>query len=286
MTSKPEVLTVSDHRRDRAGLTYVYPVVSRRAGGISVGINFNPNRACNWRCIYCQVPGLQRGVAPPLDHLRLEQELVGLLKGFLDGSFYLRFQVPPEYRRLKDIAISGDGEPTTLADFDAAISTVKKALATLCLPALAKVIISNGSLVHRPAVQRGLACWRELGGELWFKLDRATQEGLRRINGAALAPERVLANLELAASLCPLWIQTCLFALDGAPPAPEEQKAYLALLRQALARRIPLKGVLLYGLARPSRQPEAERLGPVAPEWMQRFAEQIRALGIQVKLTP
>jgi wyosine [tRNA(Phe)-imidazoG37] synthetase (radical SAM superfamily) len=54
-------LTVADHDRGSAGLTYVYPVVSRRAGGVSVGINLNVNNACNWRCIYCQVPGLTRG---------------------------------------------------------------------------------------------------------------------------------------------------------------------------------------------------------------------------------
>ena len=54
-------LTSKVHDRDVAGLTYVYPVVSRRAGGVSVGINLSPNNACNWRCVYCQVPNLQRG---------------------------------------------------------------------------------------------------------------------------------------------------------------------------------------------------------------------------------
>ena len=57
-------LTVTDHSRDSAGMTYVYPVVSRRAGGVSVGINLNPNNACNWACVYCQVPDLARGTAP------------------------------------------------------------------------------------------------------------------------------------------------------------------------------------------------------------------------------
>jgi len=40
-------LTVTDHSRESAGLTYVYPVLSRRSGGVSVGINLNPNNACN-----------------------------------------------------------------------------------------------------------------------------------------------------------------------------------------------------------------------------------------------
>jgi hypothetical protein len=61
------LLKTEDHSRDSAGMRYVYPVVSRRAGGVSVGINLNPNNACNWRCIYCQVPGLTRGGPPPID---------------------------------------------------------------------------------------------------------------------------------------------------------------------------------------------------------------------------
>jgi wyosine [tRNA(Phe)-imidazoG37] synthetase (radical SAM superfamily) len=51
-------LTVDDHNRDISGMKYIYPVVSRRAGGVSIGINLNVNNACNWRCVYCQVPNL------------------------------------------------------------------------------------------------------------------------------------------------------------------------------------------------------------------------------------
>ena len=92
-------LTTTDHRRDRAGLTYVYPVVSRRAGGLSVGVNLNPNQACNWRCIYCQVPGLVRGSAPSIDVARLETELRGFLGDVLGGD-YLATHVPAAVRRL------------------------------------------------------------------------------------------------------------------------------------------------------------------------------------------
>src|SRR6266481_393681 len=80
-------LTVADHDRGNAGLTYVYPVVSRRAGGVSVGINLNVNNACNWRCIYCQVPGLTRGAPPPVDLVKLERELSGFLQDVLHGDF-------------------------------------------------------------------------------------------------------------------------------------------------------------------------------------------------------
>jgi hypothetical protein len=76
------MLTTIDHRRDSAGLLYVYPVISRRAGGVSVGINLNTNNACNWACVYCQVDNLTRGGPPPIDLDLLESEL----KGFLDDA--------------------------------------------------------------------------------------------------------------------------------------------------------------------------------------------------------
>ncbi len=280
-------LSVHDHRRDAAGFTYVYPVVSRRAGGISIGINLNPNNACNWRCIYCQVEGLRRGAAPPLNENLLRSELTAMLADIERGTFYRRFQVPDPFRRLRDIAISGNGEPTTLGNFDAAVDAVATVLAeTRTLPPLKKVIISNGSQVHRPAVRRGLERWGKMGGELWFKVDRVTPAGIRRINGAASSPQRLLSQLEAAAACCPVWVQTCLFAIDGHPPAADECQAYLDFLATLGQRRIPIRGVMLYGLARPSRQPEASRLSPLPEDWLADFGERVRRQGWTVKVTP
>ena len=93
-------------------------------------------------------------------------------------------------------------------------------------------------------------------------------------------------NLRLAASLCPTWLQTCVFQIDGAPPAQAESNAYLKFLEEFLREEVPLKGVLLYGLARPSMQPEAARLSKVSQEWMDAFQVEIRALGLPVKLNP
>jgi wyosine [tRNA(Phe)-imidazoG37] synthetase (radical SAM superfamily) len=100
------MLTTIDHRRDSAGLLYVYPVISRRAGGVSVGINLNTNNACNWACVYCQVENLTRGGPPPIDLDRLESELKGFLDNALHGDFMQR-QVPPEARQLMDMCIFG-----------------------------------------------------------------------------------------------------------------------------------------------------------------------------------
>ncbi len=280
-------LTITNHNRDSAGMTYVYPVVSRRAGGISIGINFNPNNACNWRCIYCQVPNLQRGAAPGIDVALLEEELISLMADLNSGAFYQRFKVPEPYRVLRDIAISGNGEPTSLKDFDQVIGYLGTVFERLKVPQdLNKVIISNGSLVHHEPVQNGLRQWGKMAGELWLKLDSATGEGVRRINQAALSPQRMMANLEIASRCCPTWLQTCLFTRHGRLPDPREQQAYLDFLYQARQRKIPLQGVMLYSLARPSMQPEAAELGPIPEEFLTSFAQRIRQLGVSVKITP
>lgn len=280
-------LSTTDHRRDSAGLTYIYPVLSRRSGGLSIGVNLNPNNACNWRCLYCQVPDLQRGTAPNIDLRLLRRELEDFLDDVLNGDFYDRFGVAPEQRRIRDIAISGNGEPTSAAEFEQVIETIGEVGARFGLPCEVKrVLISNGSLMRRGYVQRALIRWNALGGEVWFKLDSATAEGIARINGVSLTPETVLANLESAATRCPTWLQTCAFALDGQPPADAEIAAYLEFIRVALRRQIPLNGVLLYGLARPSMQPEAPRLSALSAAWLEHFAGCLRELGLEVRCTP
>lgn len=281
------MLTVSDHRRDSAGLIYVYPVVSRRSGGLSIGVNLNPNNACNWRCVYCQVPGLQRGSAPEIDLALLRRELEQVLTDILTGEFYSRFGIRPEQRGIRDIAISGNGEATTAKDFPAVIALIGDCYRRFGLAGSSKlVLISNGSRVRQSSVREGLRQWNRLGGELWFKLDSATAPGIERINGVRLSPSSVLANLEIAAALCPVWLQTCVFSVDHQAPDAAERTAYLKLLVSALERGIGLQGVLLYGLARPSQQPEAARLSALPAEWLETFAGEIAQLGLTVRVNP
>ncbi len=279
-------LTVFDHSRDNAGLIYVYPVISRRAGGVSVGINLNVNNACNWRCIYCQVPELTRGAPPPVDLAVLRSELAGFLDEVLRGDF-LATRVPEGARRLNDIALSGNGEPTSANEFEQIIDLIGHVRREAGVPERVKtVLITNGSLMQRNGVQSGAKKLAGLNGEIWFKLDRATDAGMRKVNSTRIGMARVRVNLAVSARACPTWIQTCLFAIDGAGPDEAEQEAYVEFLRTCIAESIPLQGVLLYGLARQSFQPEAPRLASLSPEQLETFARRIRALGLAVKVTP
>lgn len=278
-------LKVTEHSRDVAGLQYVYPVISRRAGGVSVGINLNTNNACNWRCIYCQVPDLKLGTAPPVDLPLLEKELRGFLNELLHGDF-MQTRVPSEARRINDIALSGNGEPTSAAEFVQVIELIGALKQELALPESIKlVLITNGSQLHRDNVQQGLRRMAQLNGEVWFKLDRASEQGMARINDTHTAIDKVRANLIAAIACCPnTWLQTCWFALDGNAPDKQDEDDYLRFLDTLLQQNIKPQGVLLYGIARTSMQPEASRLSALPLEQIECFARRIRELGVAVKV--
>jgi wyosine [tRNA(Phe)-imidazoG37] synthetase (radical SAM superfamily) len=279
-------LQVGDHDRSSAGLTYVYPVVSRRAGGVSVGINLNPNNACNWRCVYCQVPGLVLGQAPAIDLGLLERELGGFLGEVVRGD-WLERSAPEGARRLSDVAFSGNGEPTSSPQLAGAIECVGRVLDGLGLRGeLPLVLITNGSLMARPGVQRALRRLAELSGRVWFKLDSATDEGQARLNSSTAGAARALKNLETAARLAPTWIQTLAMDWNGPTLAGAEEEAYLELLAGLVRRGVGVRGVLLYGLARPSHQPEARELRALSAAELEPLARRIEALGLPVSVSP
>lgn len=285
-------LTVSDHNRDVSGLKYVYPVVSRRAGGVSIGINLNVNNACNWRCVYCQVPNLTRGTPPPIELDVLERELMSFLTYALHGDFMQRYVAEGD-RHLQDIAFSGNGEPTSAKEFPEVLVLVEKVLREFNLlgdvivenqPKPIKVrLITNGSLMDKPTVQDSISHLAKCNGEVWFKLDAGTKAGIARINDVNINPQSHIARLKHCAELCPTFIQTCMFAMDGEPPHEDDIQAYLALISQV---QQCVKGVHLYGFARPSYQAEAPRLSRLSSEWLEAVAQRIRALGFIVYVSP
>ncbi|MDP1524775.1 MAG: radical SAM protein [Rhodocyclaceae bacterium] len=277
-------LSVQDHNRNATGMTYVYPVMSRRAGGVSVGINLNPNNACNWRCIYCQVPDLQRGGPPPIDLARLEAELFDMLSQLYRGDYIAR-HAPPEARRVVDIAFSGNGEPTSAAEFPAAVDMVGRLLDSFALPEPPRIrLITNGSLLDREDVQAGIANIGLQRGEVWFKVDVVDPARMKQINGVGYEPATVLRRLKRCGDLCETWVQTCWFALDGQPIMAAESEAYpdfLTTVKDFVA------GVHLYGLARPSLQAEASRLSALPAAQLEQLAAHIRKkTGLTVQVSP
>lgn len=278
-------LSVSNHDRDSAHLTYVYPVVSRRARGVSIGVNLNPDNTCNFRCIYCQVPNLVKGNGPLIDLALLERELRAMLNDVVHGTF-MTDRVPTESRRLNDIAFSGNGEPTTSPNFADAVHVVVRIRnefdAALELPV---IVITNGSRTDRAPVEDALRFLAQNNGRLWFKLDAATQTRATIINDSRAPLDARIDRLRRVAQVCPTWVQSCFFALDGASPEPSEVDEYVDILAGLGRDKTPIKGILLYGLARPSYQPEAPRLSNLDGAWFDALARRLRTLGFDVQVS-
>ncbi len=281
MATPIQPLSTTNHDRDSVGLRYVYPVVSRRAGGVSIGINLNPNNACNWACIYCQVPGLTRGGPPPIDLMRLAFELNTMLDDIQHGEF-MQLHVPADVRTLVDVAFSGNGEPTSAAEFAEAVDIVIDIMRSRGLSDLPLRLITNGSLIHQASVKKGLLALSQVRGEVWFKLDSASFERALLINGVNQQPSLAITRLLDCAAIVPTWIQTCMLEVDGQVPSAAEIDAYVSLLESV---RDEIRGVLLYGLARPSMQQGASRIGRVSEQWLDQLGQRISALGLPVKLS-
>ncbi len=277
-------LSTTDHSRDIAGLKYIYPVLSRRAGGVSIGINFNTNNACNWHCVYCQVPDLQRGVAPLIDFTLLENELHYFFQHLQAGAFYTQFNVPQALQQIKDIALSGNGEPTSVQEFARAIDLVAEtALSYQILPDCHFVLITNGSLVHQKNVQQGLQRLQHYGGEVWFKIDSASLQGRKQINDCRDDNDRIIEKLQRSSQLCHSKIQTCLFDYSRFPWDEQAQQDFVRFFQQ-IKTQCNIREVMLYTLARPSLQPEAKKLRALTPTEMNAFAQKIERLGFSVSV--
>lgn len=284
VTSRLRTLTSDRHDRDVVGLRYVYPVVSRRAKGVSIGINLNYDNRCNWRCVYCQVAGLQRGAAPHVDLLQLEGEVRSLV-GAIESGGFLERHVPEQSRRVCDIALSGNGEPTGSPQFREVIELLAQLRSQLeLLHALPVVLITNGSLADRANVLDAISRLAELDGRVWFKLDAGSDAGMRRTNSVATRFSRHLSRLRAVAALCPTFIQSCWFRRAGLDPDVEEVNGYLAALGNLHQQGVPIRGIQLYTLARESHQPESADLAPVASAWLHQLAARIEQIGLAVEV--
>lgn len=276
------VLSFDRHDRDVVGLAYVYPVVSRRAKGVSIGINLNPNNACNWRCVYCQVPGLVRGSGPPIDVPRLEGELDRMLGAVVEGDFMTR-HVPPDLRCLRDVALSGNGEPTSSPNFREVLEAVARAIGRKAA-SLPIVVITNGSLIDRPSVQSALRYLATVEGRVWFKLDAGSDEGMQAVNSANTRLARHVERLKVVSKICPTWVQSCWFVRRECEPATGEVDHYVRALAGLVESDARIRGVYLYSLARASSQPESVDLRPISIAWLERLGERLRALGVPVEV--
>jgi wyosine [tRNA(Phe)-imidazoG37] synthetase (radical SAM superfamily) len=265
----------TSHPRSFQQNHYVYPVLSRRSGGISIGVNLNVDKVCNFDCVYCQVDRTEPGEKEFVEIPRLVEELEAMLDLVVSGRIYQQPEfvvTPPPLRRLNDIALSGDGEPTTYRNFDqiaeACAAVRRRGPADLKL-----VLITNASMFHRPRVRRGLEILDANQGEIWAKLDVGTEAYYGRIIRSPVPFSRILANLRDAARVRAIVIQSLFLRLEGQPPPPEEQDSYCDRLNEITASGGRIKLVQVHTVARP---PAERFVAPLSNAEVDALADRIR----------
>jgi wyosine [tRNA(Phe)-imidazoG37] synthetase (radical SAM superfamily) len=244
----------TDHARTFEQYRFVYPVLSRRSGGISIGVNLNPDKVCNFDCIYCQVDRTRQSETRFVEMGGLLDELRSALQLITSGAIFEmpKFRdIPPQLRRLNDIAFSGDGEPTTYRNFDEIISRVAQLKRTRKLDDVKMVLITNATMFHRPPVVRGLAILDNNNGEVWAKLDAGTEPYYKLVERTVIPFQRVLDNILAASRLRPLVLQSLFMRINGDPPSAEEIAAYVQRIKDILAAGGQIKLAQIYTVARP-----------------------------------
>ncbi len=265
-------------------MRHVYTVISPRAGGLMIGINLNPDRYCNFKCVYCDVEHGARPSTEFIDLALLNQELAETLELVRSGQIREHpayRNVPAPLLALKQVAFSGDGEPTHCAQFAEAVEVVAHVRAVGRWPFFKMVLITNATGLDRPAVQAGLNLFTT-EDEVWAKLDVGTQDFMNRINGGDVPLQTVLDNILALARKRPVGIQSLFVELDGSPPSPVEIVAYTERLHELVQAGANISAVQIYSA---SRKPAGTRCRHLPLRNLSQIAQAVRsATGLKVQV--
>jgi wyosine [tRNA(Phe)-imidazoG37] synthetase (radical SAM superfamily) len=274
----------TQHSRSWRENRYVYPVISRRSKGLSIGVNLNPDKACNFDCIYCCVDRTIPATVRAVDLQVLREELSHMLDLYTSGELFRSApldQTPEHLRRLNDIAFSGDGEPTSYPSFDSACGLAVDALAhTGIHPTPKIVVITNATLFHREPVKQTLRFLDDHNGEIWAKLDAGTEDYYRLIERTSIPLQRVLDNILLAGRERPIVIQSLFMRVNNEPPSELEITEFVRRLIDLRSGGCQIKLVQVYTIARNTAE---SYVTPLDKSQVDSIAEKVRATGLNVE---
>jgi wyosine [tRNA(Phe)-imidazoG37] synthetase (radical SAM superfamily) len=260
--------------RDFLGQRFVYAVISPRARGLSIGVNMNPGKLCNFDCVYCEVNRLLPGTEERLNVDVMANELQDTLHLARSGkirelSFFK--STPQQLLELRHVALSGDGEPTLCPNFTEAVQTVAHVRAR-SFSFFKIVLITNATGLDSPEVQNGLRYFTR-DDEIWAKLDAGTQSYMDKINHTDVPLEKILANILLIARKKPVVIQSLFPSLSGQEPTLEEIQQYALRLKELREAGAAISLVQIYSATRPTPHSEC---GHLPLKSLSRIAETVR----------
>ena len=241
------------HDRHWRRYAYCYPVVSRRSGGLSIGINLNPDKVCNFDCVYCQVDRTESAEVRKVDLAVLKGELESLLDAAVNQSLFA--QPPfdclgPNERHIRDIAFSGDGEPTVFPRFEEAVRIAADTKLAHNLRDTKLVLMTNGSALTKPKVRTALRLFDESNGEIWVKLDAGTQAHFEMVNRPNHPLSHVMKNIIDTARVRPIVIQSLWMRSHDRQPPESEVRAFADRLNEIMSAGGQIKCVQIYTVAR------------------------------------
>lgn len=277
------LMNAANHDRGETRDALVYPVFSRRSRGLSVGINLFPDRKlCNFDCPYCEVlppdsMSLQEHRARPFDLARLEADL----ETFFTRDYPAVWAPEP----VRDLCISGNGEPTLSPQLEAALELCA-GMRNRHAPARNSdiVIITNatGFLDEScSAMLHGFASREKL--TLWVKLDSGHQEGFSAFSRSAFDLEQILDGIARFASNTPVVIQTMVCAFDGILPQESDAAACARRLDWLLDHGARIDAIHLYTLA---RKPTADFVSALDDASLLAYADRVKTFLRHSKALP
>jgi wyosine [tRNA(Phe)-imidazoG37] synthetase (radical SAM superfamily) len=276
---------VQDHTRHFSDFTFVYPVISRRSKGLSIGVNLNPDKVCNFDCIYCEVDRRIPGAVTEVDLSQMKDELTAMVRFARDGGLAKepKFdEVPWLTREVKDIAFSGDGEPTMIHNFAECVETVVDVKQDEGLETTKIVLITDAAGLDKGDVKRGLEVMARNNGEIWGKLDAGTEEYFKLVNRTNVKFERILKNLLETSKVRPIIIQSLFFKVHGEAMSEAELVAYCGRLSNITEGGGQIREVHLYTVARPTPETYATKLEAIELEQMAELIRESTKLSVAV----
>ena len=247
-----------NHPRVFNGSKYVYPVLSRRSGGISIGINLSPDRVCNFDCLYCQVKrqkndSAESTIAAQAIIDQIETELIDLTKMYYSGELF-NFSpfntISREKAKLADFSFSGDGEPTAFPLFDQVCSKIADIRLQYADESVKIVLITNSTLLHKPRVMEGLSVLDLNNGVIWAKLDAGTEKYYNLVNRSNVSFDKIKDNILRTAQKRDIIIQTLFMNINDQPPSTQELIAYCNTLNEMQQKGALIKSVQIHTIAR------------------------------------
>ena len=242
------------HPRELDDHRYVYAVLSRRARGVSVGVNLSPHKACNFDCTYCQVDRSTPGREKTVDLDVLRTELRRTFEMARAGNLFAIDAcrgAPEELRRLADVALSGDGEPTNEPWFPQAARIVAEEKARAGHTEIPFRVITNATTFHKPLVAETLTHLDAHGLDVWAKLDAGTAAYYALVDRTRVPFERVLENLQSCANDRVTTIQALFCRHHGEPPTAAEFDAWAGRLADLRANGGRIGWVQVHTISRP-----------------------------------